>query len=211
MLHRAGMMAMIVLAGCSQQPAQEPEQAPAEQQQPTAAPVQPAPAPTPQPAAADVLTAEGWGPLKIGMTRAEITKALGPDANPQAAGGADPEQCDQYRPARAPEGMLLMVEKGRLTRISLTRDATVKTDQGLALGANAAAVRAAYGARLHSTPHKYGEPPQESLTVWAKAGGPADQLVPPNSRGIVYEVDTAGKVGMIHAGGPSILYVEGCS
>lgn len=35
-------------------------------------------------------------------------------------GGPDPEACDQFRPERAPEGMLLMVEDGRLTRISLT-------------------------------------------------------------------------------------------
>jgi hypothetical protein len=31
------------------------------------------------------------------------------------------------------------------------------------------------------------------------------------ARGIVYEIDGAGKVGAIHAGGPSIQYVEGCA
>jgi len=58
---------------------------------------------------ANALTATGWGPLRIGMTMAEITTALGPDANPNAVGGPDPESCNQFRPERAPEGMLLMV------------------------------------------------------------------------------------------------------
>ncbi|MDQ3483196.1 MAG: hypothetical protein M3448_07320, partial [Pseudomonadota bacterium] len=89
------------------------------------------------------LTAEGWGPLKIGMTLAEVTAALGPDSDPEAVGGLDPESCDQFRPARAPEGMLVMVEDGRLTSISLIRQAKVKTDRGLGLGIPAAEVRAA--------------------------------------------------------------------
>ncbi|MGI8944170.1 MAG: hypothetical protein ACR2FJ_08090 [Qipengyuania sp.] len=165
------------------------------------------------------LTAEGWGPLKIGMTLAEVTAALGPDSNPEAVGGPDPESCDQFRPARAPEGMLVMVEDGRLTSISLIRQAKVKTDRGLGLGIPAAEVRAAYGDKLQATPHKYGEPPQEYLTVWATGGGvpmragaaAATGEVPANSRGIQYEVNASGNVGAIHAGGPSILYVEGCA
>lgn len=202
----------LTLAACTRQPATPPPDQP-QANATTAAPTSATPAPpaAQQPQGPPVLTAQGWGPLKVGMTRAEITAALGPDANPNAVGGADPEQCDQFRPARAPEGMLVMVEAGRLTRISLLRAARVKTDRGLGLGASAAEVRAVYGKQVHSTPHKYGEPPQEYLTVWATGGGPADRLVPPQSRGIVYEVDGGGKVGAIHAGGPSILYVEGCS
>jgi hypothetical protein len=156
------------------------------------------------------LTAEGWGPLRIGMTLAEITAALGPDADPQAVGGAEPESCDQFRPQRAPQGMLLMVEAGRLTRISLIPQAKVKTDHGLGLGATAAQVRAAYGGKLEATPHKYVDAPAEYLTVWAKGGVAADGAVPDYSRGIQFVVDATGEVGTIHAGGPSILYVEGC-
>ncbi|MBA3576343.1 MAG: hypothetical protein H0W39_01835 [Sphingomonas sp.] len=156
------------------------------------------------------LTAEGWGPLKIGMTLAEIIEKMGPDSDPEAVGGPDPESCDQFRPARAPEGMLVMVEDGRLTSISLIRQAKVKTDRGLGLGATAADVRATYG-KLEVTPHKYVEAPAEYLTAWAKGGGPTDAPAPPGSRGIQYEVNASGNVGAIHAGGPSILYVEGCA
>ncbi|WP_262423623.1 hypothetical protein [Brevundimonas denitrificans] len=51
------------------------------------------PAQTPDP---NALSAQGWGPLRIGMTRAEVVAALGEDANPDAVGGPDPESCDQF-------------------------------------------------------------------------------------------------------------------
>src|SRR5690606_23850948 len=76
---------------------------------------------------ATYLTAEGWGPLRVGMTRAEVVAALGEDANPNAVGGPEPEQCDEFRPARAPAGMIVMLVQGRLARITLVRDSPVKT------------------------------------------------------------------------------------
>ena len=202
-------------AACSPEPATQPAAPPISNS--AAAPSAPAPAPAPPagtaattPAAAAPLTAEGWGPLRVGMTLAEITAALGPDANPDAAGGADPASCDEFRPARAPEGMLLMVEDGRLSRISLIRASRVKTDRGLGLGAAPAEVRAVYGSALQATPHKYVDAPAQYLTFWS-VGGSATGSVPRSSRGIRYEVDATGKVTTIHAGGPSIAYVEGCS
>jgi hypothetical protein len=53
------------------------------------------------------------------MTLAEVTAAAGPDSDPDSVGGAEPESCDQFRPANAPEGVLVMIEQGKLTRISL--------------------------------------------------------------------------------------------
>jgi len=147
----------------------------------------------------------------IGMTLAEVNAALGPDSDPEAIGGPDPESCDQFRPGRAPEGMLAMIEEGRLTRISLIDDSKVKTDRDLGIGIPASVVRATYGSALQTTPHKYQEAPAEYLTIWAKGGGPIDRAVPPHSRGIQYVVDSTGKVETIHAGVPSILYVEGCA
>jgi hypothetical protein len=54
------------------------------------------------------------------MTRQEVVAAAGDDVNPAAVGGPDPEQCDQFRPERAPDGILVMIEQGRLTRITVT-------------------------------------------------------------------------------------------
>lgn len=155
------------------------------------------------------LTAQGWGPLRIGMSLTEINAALGPDAEPDAVGEPDPEACDQFRPARAPEGLLVIVEEGRLTRVSLINQAAIETDRGIKPGDGAAAVRAAYGKNLVVSPHKYVDAPGEYLTAWA-VGRPAQGVGDPGARGIRYEIGEDGKVAMIHAGGPSIQYVEGC-
>ncbi len=165
---------------------------------------------TEHPADANALTPTGWGPLRIGMTRAEITAALGPDANPDAVGGPDPESCDQFRPERAPEGMLLMVENGVLTRISLVGESTLKTDRGFGLGDTAAAIKAAYGADAVSTPHEYIGLPAEYIAAWTNLR-PSAYVQDANARGIVYETDAQRIVRAIHAGSPSIQYVEGCA
>ena len=175
--------------------------------------------PTPPPAATDPtvgdttavsLTGEGWGPLRIGMTRAEVVEALGEDANPDAVGGPDPETCDQFRPERAPEGMLLMVENGKLTRISLSEPSDIMTDKGLRVGDTAARVKGAYGDQAQVSPHKYQDAPAEYITVWSRGGGDG-YVQDEQARGIVYEISRDGAVMAIHAGGPSIQYVEGCA
>ena len=124
-----------------------------------------APPPTPAKAAEPVFTSDGYGPLRIGMTRAAAVAALGEDRNPDAVGGPDPQACDEFTPARAPEGLLVMIERGRLTRISLVREARVKTDRGLTLATPAAAVRTAYGPALRAEPHKYEDAPAQYLTA----------------------------------------------
>ena len=102
---------------------------------------------------------------------------------------------------RAPPGLLVMVENGRLTRISLVEGSLVRTDRGLAPGSAEAEVRRAYGSGLIVEPHKYYNPPASYLLAWTT----------PDKLGIVYETNEQGLVQNIHAGGPSIRYVEGCS
>jgi hypothetical protein len=183
---------MALLTACEQAPPPETPETDLPQAPPPAGPT-------------SLLSAEGWEGLRIGMTRAEVVTVLGEDANPEAVGGADPAQCDQFRPERAPDGMLLMLEQGRLTRISLSEPATVETEGGLSVSDSASAVSSHFGARAVATPHKYSPAPAGYLTVWTIAP-PA-----PDAKGIVYEVGEDGRVMHIHAGGPSIQYVEGCS
>ena len=170
---------------------------------------------TPEAPAADpnALTAEGFGPLRIGMTKAEVEAAMGPDSDPASVGGAEPEICDQWRPERAPDGLLVMIQDGVLTRISIADPATLKTDRGFGVGDTAAAIKAAYGADAVSQPHKYSPAPAEDIFVWA-SGGPAapDAYVQDEAaRGVRYEINGEGRVGIVHVGGPSIQLVEGCS
>ncbi|QDH73279.1 hypothetical protein [Brevundimonas sp. M20] len=184
-------------------------------QEPAAAP-EPAPAPASQtptpPVGADVLTANGFGPLRIGMTRAEVEAALGPDANPNAVGGADPDACDIFHPARAPEGLQVMLERGVLTSIWLVRGSPVKTQEGYGIGDDAERLKANYGSAAAFSPHKYVEAPAGYLTTWPGNGRLLNTYVEdPAARGMVFEIGKDGKVASIAAGGPSIQYVEGCA
>lgn len=156
-----------------------------------------------------VLTPEGFGPLRIGMTLAEVTAALGSDGEPGRAGGLDPQSCDQFRPARAPRGVLVMIEEGVLSRISLIDPSAVKTERGVGVGSTADAVKTAYKNAV-ATPHKYRDAPSQYLTDWTRKAVRGDQTSP-TDRGIVFEINEKRVVEAVHAGGPSIQYVEGCS
>ncbi|WP_309629328.1 hypothetical protein [Brevundimonas sp.] len=194
----------LLLAACGQPEATPPASAP--ETPATPAPTTPAPDP-------NALTAGGYGPLRIGMTRAEMVTALGDDSDPNSVGGAEPEICDQWRPARAPEGVLVMIQDGVLTRISAASPSTLKTDRGFGVGDTAAAIKAAYGPLAVATPHKYSEPPAEDIFVWA-SGGPATAgawVDDAAARGVRYEINGEGKVSIVHVGGPAIQLVEGCS
>lgn len=157
---------------------------------------------------AQTLRPDGWGPLRIGMTRAEVEAALGPDANPDAVGGPDPEACDEFRPARAPAGVLVMVENGVLTRVSATEPG-LTTAEGFGVGAAAEAVRAALGDRARFESHKYAEAPAGYILSWTTPQT-APYVEDPAARGVLYEVGAEGTVVAVRVGGPAIQYVEGC-
>ncbi len=193
----------LLLAACGQSDPAEPATAPETPAATTPAAAAPA---------ANALTAGGYGPLRIGMTRAEVVSALGDDSDPNAVGGAEPEVCDQWRPARAPEGVLVMIQDGVLTRISVASPSTLKTDRGFGVGDTAAAIKAAYGPLAVAQPHKYSAPPAEDIFVWATGGPTGDAYVEdPAARGVRYEINGEGKVQIVHVGGPAIQLVEGCS
>lgn len=195
-MNRTGLIALLLLAGCN---------APEDTTTPVAAPAAEVETPqAPAPAGAQ-LTAQGFGPLRIGMTRAEVEAALGPDSNPEAVGGPEPESCDIFHPQNAPDGLKVMVENNVLTSVWLDPGSPVTTDRGVRMGASAAEVRAAYRGGLEATPHKYEDAPAEYLFVWSSADRSS-----PAARGIKYEIGDDGKLQRIAGGGPSIQYVEGC-
>lgn len=138
------------------------------------------------------------------MSRAEVVVAAGEDANPNAVGGPNPESCDEFRPRDAPDGILVMIEDGVLTRISVSRNSNIATPAGIRVGDSSSAVLGAYGAGAHVGPHKYWQAPAKYITVWHPASAEDGQ------RGILYEINPDDEVAHVRAGGPSIEYVEGC-
>jgi len=194
--------ALLTLAACGRQ---DQPAAPAPATAPPAVETPATPAVDP-----NALTAEGLGPVRIGMTRAELVKVWGEDSQPNAVGGADPETCDEFHPAKAPADVRVMIQNGVLTRITLARGATTKTDRGFGVGDDSMAIKQAYGGALFAQPHKYQEAPAEDLFVWSHGGSTA-YVTDPAARGVRYEIGDDGKVMMVHAGDPSIQLVEGCS
>lgn len=162
---------------------------------PKAAPAEPAPAPGP-----NTLTADGLGPLRIGMTDAEARTAVGAANIEGDTADEVPGTCVEIKLKGDYTGVWLMAEDGRITRITAGEGSSVMTDKGLGVRATPAAVRAAYPTGLEASPHKYEAAPAEYLVVWKV----------PKQKGMKYEVNSEGVVASIHAGGPSIEYVEGC-
>lgn len=195
--------AVLALSACDSSPqVSTPREAPPAA--PAAPPVESAPG-VPV-SAADKLTAQGFGQLKIGMSRAEVEAAMGADSRPGAVGGPDPAACDLFHPRNAPAGVMAMVEGGVLTSVWLDPAAKVETDRALNVGDTAAEVRRVYGDQVQAMPHKYEDAPAEYLFVWTTRdhAGPA-------ARGLKYEIGRDGRVARIAGGGPSIQYVEGCA
>jgi hypothetical protein len=146
------------------------------------------------------LTPTGWGPARIGMTRAQVSKALhvelqgnfiDNEGTCQELVGVDDTLA----------GLFFMFEDGKLTRITATEPSAVTTPRGLHVGSTSEEVRKAYGGGLKVEPHHYEDAPAEYLTFWVK----------PENSGIRFETDMHGKVESIHAGTSSIQYVEGCA
>ncbi len=151
-----------------------------------------------------VMYADGFGPLKIGMTRDEVIAAAGAptiEANPAVPA----TECDMFTPAELPD-VKVMIENGVLTRVTASRAPLVSTDTGIIYGDDATKVKEVYAGRFTTSPHKYAAAPAEDIVIW-EVGDGKDAA----SRGLRFEIDALGSVDAMHSGGPSILYVEGCS
>ena len=146
------------------------------------------------------LTPAGWGPVRIGMNRDQVQKALN---GPLAGEGFDNEgSCiELYSPNENLAGIYFMFLDGKLSRISANGNSRIVTPRGIGVGANADDVRKAYGEKLLAEPNHYLDLPAEYLTFWLK----------PENSGVWFETDDQRKVETIHAGNDSIQLIEGCA
>lgn len=145
-----------------------------------------------------VLTVEGLGPVKIGMTRAQVARALKATLRGEAIESLD--QCVEQN-LRGLPGVTFLFEDKRLNRISVHRPSQIRTPRGIGVGATATQIKRAYGPRLKAENHHYVGAPAEYLTYWTR----------PKQRGVRFETATNRRAEIIHAGGQSITYIEGCA
>lgn len=146
------------------------------------------------------LTPTGWGPVRIGMTRAQAEKTL----KVPLEGDAFDNQgscIELYSSNEQLTGLYFMFLDGKLSRISIGDQSHVTTPRAIGIGSSAEEVRKAYGDKLLAETHHYEGPPAEYLTYWLK----------PEKSGVRFETDIHGKVQTIHAGDASIQYIEGCA
>lgn len=146
------------------------------------------------------LTPAGWGPVRMGMTRAQVSKALHMELQGDAFDNEG--HCVELFPASDQlKGTYFMFLDGKLSRISVIDTAKIVTPSGIHVGSTAEEVRTAYGVKLQAEAHHYLGEPAEYLTYWLK----------PKASGVRFETDASQKVEIIHAGNASIQLIEGCA
>ena len=138
----------------------------------------------------------GTGPVKIGMSLAELNTALHEKfLMPQ---DKDEQECFYVNLSKHP-GIALMIEKGHVARVDVDRPG-VSTAEGVKIGDSESRAMQVYGNKVKVEPHFYTAPEGHYLTVLSK-----------NQRyGIRFETDQ-GKIAKFYAGQRrAIAYVEGC-
>jgi hypothetical protein len=181
---------VIAVAGC---------QAPSSDEAPASGGDEPAAAAL---APGDTLTAEGIGPLRVGVYAASVWGGPRTPASVEAT-------CEVVEFANGPPGVKAMVNSGMVAQVILEAPSTLKTDRGFGPGDDGAAVKAAYGASAIVAPAMSVPPPAEDITVWTDGevnDGFRDDLA---LRGLRYSIGTDGKVSRVTAGGPAIQ-LENC-
>ncbi|WP_152630599.1 hypothetical protein [Thalassospira sp. HJ] len=154
-----------------------------------------------------VLSEQGYGPARIGMSDTELRKAIGPRLDAFIAG--DDESCTYLQRELDPFGLGYMILDGSLARVSLYGDehdvatSLVRTSNGLSIGSTRDDVYAAFsGQKLIEEEHEYLGPTGKYITWWQDDA---------QTRGIRFEIDENGTVIAIHAGTDAITLIEGCA
>lgn len=141
-----------------------------------------------------VVSPEGVGPVRIGMSAAEARAALGLPSDI-----IKPDECQYLGVRMLGRNVDVMVERDTVVRVDVI-DSTVATTAGARVGDSEARVRALYPS-LRTMPHKYTGPTGHYLIVTPGAD---------TTRQLIFETD-GQRVTTYRAGRlPQVAYVERC-
>jgi hypothetical protein len=138
------------------------------------------------------LSRNGFGRLKVGLTRAKIERRAGRSLRFSYRVGS----CAIWN-IRGAAGLSVMTTRGRLARVYVGGGAW-RTSLGIRLGDSESKVRSRYP-RLRTRPHAY-DPDGQYL------------IVPGPRRRVVFETDAGDRVTAFRGGRvPEVMYIEGCA
>jgi hypothetical protein len=150
---------------------------------------------TEKPAGEWEVTSSGIGALKAGMSLDEAKIVM----RDNLVIPAKLEECDFVKTKTGPKGLMVMVEKGEISRVDITAG-SVATVEGAKIGDSEDRIKSLYPGQVAVQPHKYTH--GHYLVVTPKGGG---------DNRIVFETD--GKKVLRYRSGrmPAVQYVEGCA
>lgn len=146
------------------------------------------------------LTDSSFGPVKIGMTLAQLETAIGPLGDTTKL-NRDCDIVSAVDPFRLPAGVSLTQVNGRVARIDVEND-SVATDKGVRVGDTEDRVKQLYGSGVIVEPHKY----IDGHYLEIRSGSDSA-----TAKGIVFETD-GKKVTTFRSGyWEPVRWVEGCA
>jgi len=151
------------------------------------------------------LAINGIGPIRVGMTVDEASRAAGVRLVKGYA-GLDENFCSYFKPQGEPKGINFMVTKGRIVRIDISNE-RVTTIKGAKIGDTEDRIISLYPGQIQVTRHPYQRLPltnQKYLTFVPKdAADKSYRIIFETSKNRV-ERFRSGKI-------PQVEYIEGCS
>jgi hypothetical protein len=148
------------------------------------------------------VSVNGIGPVRVGMTVPEATKAGGIKLVSLSNAPISNAGCFYIKPQGAPKGVEMMLQDGRIARVDILKNSRITTVKGAKIGNTEAQIKSLYPGQIQVTPHKYTQ------------GGHYLTLTPKNSADKNYRIvfETDGKrVTNFRAGKlPEVENVERC-
>ncbi|MEG4233084.1 hypothetical protein QUA40_13370 [Microcoleus sp. Pol11C3] len=152
------------------------------------------------------LAIDGIGPIRVGMTVDEASKAGGIRLIRSRSGDLNEYQCFYVQPKEEPKGISFMVTKGRIARVDINSK-RITTISGARIGDQENRILSLYPGQIKATPHSYVIRPSDNgkyLTFVPK------DAVDKNYR-IIFET-CKNRVDRFRSGKlPEVEYTEGCS
>jgi hypothetical protein len=137
------------------------------------------------------------GPIRLGMSQAQMQDAIGATLSPGYVLSEDERQCYYLRAEGRFSGIGFMMNNDRLVRYDVWESA-IRTRAGVGIGNTRDEVAASYDQQIQVLPHKYTDGSYVTVTDG-------------NDIKLLFETDASGKVEQYRSGrAPEVDYVEGC-